>query len=210
MKALRLLAVRHGETDASRARRFAGSRDVALTAEGREQCEAVARALAGTEVAAVYASPLARARASAEIVARPHGLPVRVEPAFAEMTFGGWEGLTREELRARDPRGWEAWARTPHLAAPPGGERLPDVAARVARAADAVRAAHEGQTVVLVSHAIVLRLLVLAALGLGPDRLWTVDASPAGISEIEYHDGWTVVHRMNTVAHLDGARQGAA
>jgi hypothetical protein len=45
---------------------------------------------------------------------------------------------------------------------------------------------------------------VLAALGLGPDRLWSVDASPAGITEIEYVDGWTTVHRMNTLIHLDG------
>jgi broad specificity phosphatase PhoE len=57
---------------------------------------------------------------------------------------------------------------------------------------------------VLVSHAIVVRLIVLDALGLGPERLWSVDASPAGISEIEYEPGWATVHRMNTLAHLDG------
>ena len=55
----------------------------------------------------------------------------------------------------------------------------------------------------LVSHAIVARVMVLGALGLGLDRLWTVDAAPAGITEIEYEPGWATVHRMNTVAHLD-------
>jgi hypothetical protein len=59
------------------------------------------------------------------------------------------------------------------------------------------------ETVVLVSHAIVTRLLVLSALGLGADRLWSVDASPAGISEIEYRDDWVTVHRVNTLAHLE-------
>jgi alpha-ribazole phosphatase len=63
---------------------------------------------------------------------------------------------------------------------------------------------YQGGTVILVSHAIVTRLIVLAALGLGPERLWSVDASPAGITEIEYQDAWATVHRMNTVAHLDG------
>ena len=208
MKTLRLFAIRHGETESSRTRRFAGSRDVALTADGRAQCEAVAQALADARLAAVYASPLDRARASAEIIATPHGLAVRVEPAFREMGFGQWEGLTREELAARDPEAYRAWARTPHATAPPGGERLADVVRRVAGGLDALRDAHGGETVVLVSHAIVLRLLILHALGLGPDRLWTVDASPAGISEIEYHGGWTTVHRMNTVAHLDGLRAG--
>jgi broad specificity phosphatase PhoE len=68
----------------------------------------------------------------------------------------------------------------------------------------AVCEAHEGESVVVVSHAIVTRLIVLAALGLGPDRLWSVDASPAGITEIEYQDNWVTVHRMNTLIHLDG------
>ncbi len=59
-------------------------------------------------------------------------------------------------------------------------------------------------TVVLVSHAIVLRLIVLEALGLGPERLWSLDASPAGLTEIEYQPDWATVHRMNTLAHLRG------
>src|SRR5213593_4189887 len=86
---------------------------------------------------------------------------------------------------------------------PPGGETLAVVAARVRGALARLIAAHAGETAVLVSHAIVVRLIVLAALGLGPERLWAVDASPAGITEIEYLGDWATVHRMNTLAHLD-------
>ncbi len=204
VKPVRLFTIRHGETEFARERRFAGARDVALTSHGRQQCEAVARALSGITVAAVYASPLARARASAECIAAPHKLPVVVEPAFREMSFGEWEGLTRADIAVRAPEALQTWIATPHLAVPPGGERLPAVAARVADALTALLEAHEGQTIVLVSHAVVTRLIVLAALGLGADRLWSVDASPAGITEIEYQDGWVTVHRMNTVAHLEG------
>jgi broad specificity phosphatase PhoE len=50
----------------------------------------------------------------------------------------------------------------------------------------------------------VMRVMVLHALGLGLDRLWTVDAAPAGITELEYEPDWATVHRMNTVSHLDG------
>ena len=208
MKAFRLFAVRHGETDWSRERRFAGARDVPLTPAGRVQSEAVARALAGGAVAAVYTSPLERARTSAEVIAKPHRLAVSVEPAFREMAFGEWEGLTRDEAAARFPESMAAWAATPHLVVPPGGEALTDVAARVAQGVRELIALHEGETVVLVSHAIVTRLLVLAALGLGAERLWTVDASPAGITEIEYQGAWVTVHRMNTLAHLDGVEPG--
>jgi broad specificity phosphatase PhoE len=208
VKPVRLLTIRHGETESARERRFTGSRDVPLSPRGRRQCEAVARALAGTVVGVVYASPLARAQTSAALIAAPHGAVVRLEPAFREMSFGQWEGLTRAEVAVRFPQEFEAWAATPHLVQPPGGERLGDVAARVAAGLATVCEQHAGETVVLVSHAMVVRLIVLAALGLGPDRLWSVDASPAGITEIEYQDGWITVHRMNTLIHLDDLGEG--
>jgi broad specificity phosphatase PhoE len=200
---LRLFVIRHGETAWVRERRFSGSRDIPLTEAGRRQCAAVARALAGSGAAAVYASPLERARTSAELIAEPLGLPVRIAAAFSEMAFGPWEGLTREEVRERFPEDWEQWRSAPHLCGISGGDTLAAVAERVAAGVEALRQAHAGQAVVLVSHAIVTRVLVLAALGLGLDRLWTVDAAPAGITEIEYEPGWATVHRMNTVAHLD-------
>ena len=90
------------------------------------------------------------------------------------------------------------------------GEALTAVDARVRAALAALIERHRGETVILVSHAIVTRLIVLAALGLGPDRLWSVDASPAGITEIEYLDAWATVHCMNTLAHLDGLREDGA
>jgi len=207
--ALRLLAIRHGETAWSREQRFAGARDVPLTDRGRRQSEALAAALADTPVAAVYTSPLERARASAEAIARPHRLDVRVEPAFREMAFGAWEGLTREEVAASAAGAMETWRQAPDRIVPPGGEALGAVAARVAEATARLIATHPGATVILVSHAIVTRLIVLAALGLGPERLWAVDASPAGVTEIEFQDGWATVHRMNTLAHLDALEAAA-
>jgi broad specificity phosphatase PhoE len=204
VKPLRLFAVRHGDTEFARERRFAGARDVPLSSHGLRQCEEVGRALASTPVSAVYSSPLGRAQASAAPIAAPHKLSVRVEPAFREMAFGAWEGLTRAEVAVGFPAEFEAWRVTPHLVQPPGGERLEAVADRVAAGIAALCEAHGGETVVVVSHAIVTRLIALAALGLGADRLWSVDASPAGITEIEYQDNWVTVHRMNTLIHLDG------
>jgi broad specificity phosphatase PhoE len=207
VKALRLLAVRHGATEWTRARRFTGGHDVPLSAQGRLQAEAVAQALAGSGAAAVYASPLERARTSAEVIAKPHRLDPIIEPALREMAFGAWEGLTRAEWTGRFPTEAVRWAETPHRVTPPGGEPLDQVDARVRAALARIREQHRASTVIVVTHAIVLRLIVLAALGLGPDRLWSVDASPAGITEIEYQDAWATVHRMNTLAHLDSVRE---
>jgi broad specificity phosphatase PhoE len=200
---MRLFAVRHGTTEYSRDRRFAGSRDVPLTTDGRLQAEAVAQALAGTSVAAVYTSPLERSRVCAELIAKPHRLEPRVEPDLREMAFGTWEGLGHDELVRRSPADGEAWARAPHQVTPPGGETLGAVAARVCAVVDRLIAAHAGESAVVVTHAVPTRLIVLAALGLGPERLWSVDASPGGITEIEYVGDWATVHRMNTLAHLD-------
>ena len=200
---MRLFAVRHGATEYSRQRWFAGSRDVPLTTDGRLQAEAVAQALAGVGAAAIYTSPLERARVCADLIAKPHRLEPRVEPDLREMAFGAWEGLGRDELSREFPREAEAWRLTPHLVTPPGGEPLGAVAKRVRAALDRLVAAHPGETAIVVTHAVVVRLIVLAALGLGPDRLWSVDASPAGITELEYVGDWATVHRMNTLAHLE-------
>jgi probable phosphoglycerate mutase len=207
---MRLFIVRHGATEYSRDRRFAGSRDMPLTTEGRAQAEAVAQALAGAGIAAVYTSPLERARVCAELIAKPHGVEPRVEPDVREMSFGEWEGLTRDELVTRFPTDAAAWRATPHLVLPPGGEPLPTVATRVRRVVDRLIATHAGEAVIVVTHAVVTRLIVLAALGMGPDRLWAVDASPAGITEIEYVGEWATVHRMNTLTHLETRAEAGA
>ena len=200
---LRLLAIRHGATAYSQEQRYAGSTDIPLTPEGRRQCAAVAQALGPRHVAAVYASPLARARESAAPIAVAQGLEVTIESDFREMCFGDWEGLRRDEVERRFPHEYELWRTEPERFARPGGETVGAVAERVGRAVAGLRATHLGETVILVSHGIVTRLIVLAALGLGPERLWSVDVSTAGISEIEYRDDWATIHRVNTVAHLE-------
>jgi broad specificity phosphatase PhoE len=200
---LRLLAIRHGATAYSQERRYAGSHDIPLSPEGRRQCEALARALGPHPAAAIYASPLARARESAAPIAAAQGIEVTLESDFREMCFGDWEGLTRDEVERRFPDDYKLWLTAPERFARPGSETLSAVAERVGRAVAELRAIHLGETVILVSHGVVTRLIVLAALGLGPERLWSVDASPAGISEIEYRDDWATVHRVNTLAHLE-------
>jgi broad specificity phosphatase PhoE len=199
---LRLIIVRDADTTWAHERRFAGSRDVPPAADGRRQADAAARTLAGLAPAAIHASPLQRARAMAEMIGAVHGLDVQVDQAFRDMHFGAWEGLTLDEATQRFPAEAQAWRSTPDRFRAPGGESLPAVAQRARAGVAALREAHPDDTVVLVTHAVVARLLVLDALGLGPERLWSVDASPAGISELEYRDDWVTVHRMNTLTHL--------
>ena len=203
MDSLHLFLIRHAESEYSRERRFTGRRDVGLTDEGRRQAGALARALGTVPLAAVYASPLTRSARTAEAIALPRGLTVVVEPAFQEMAFGEWEGLTRTEAASRHPDLYECWRRTPGQIVCPQGESMTSVNARVAGAIARLRSAHTGVTVALVTHAVIIRLVILGALGLDLDRIWSIDASPAGITEIEYRGDWATLHRVNTVAHLE-------
>jgi broad specificity phosphatase PhoE len=203
---MRIVLLRHAETEWNREGRFQGGQDIALSAAGREQAESAARLLAATPLDAVWSSPLARARDTAAIIAAPHRLAVQESEAFREMGFGEWEGLTRDEVRERFPEAHRAWVETPQEATWAGAETLSEVQARTVAGLKALRAAHPGQTICLVTHGITGRILILEALGLGPDRLWSLHLSSAGISELELRDDWTTLHRMNSLIHLaDGA-----
>jgi len=201
--ALRLLLVRHAETDWNRARRYQGWQDTPLSEAGRGQAEAVGRLLAGERFAAVWSSPLGRARETASIIAAKQALSVREAPAFKEMRFGDWEGLTSAEVSARFPGLYQNWRDTPHLVTVPGGETLGDVQKRVLAGLAELRAAHDGEMICLVAHGISARILILEALGLGLDRVWSLEIAPTGVSELEFRGDWAAVHRMNSLVHLD-------
>lgn len=206
--ALRLFLLRHAETVWNRERRYQGWTDTGLSEVGHAQAQAAARALATTLLHAIYASPLRRAQETAAAVAAPHGLPVRAAEAFKEMGFGRWEGLTVDEVRAQDPERYRAWLDAPQVSGPPDGERLEAVQQRVLRGLDALRDGHDEQSVCLVAHGITARILILEALGLPLDRIWSLHVSSAGISELEFRPDWSALHRMNTLVHLDAVLAG--
>jgi len=200
---LRLMLVRHAETMWNRERRYQGRQDPPLSDTGRAQAEAVGQLLAKERIEAVWSSPLRRARDTAAAIAMPRGLTVRVDDQFGEMHFGQWEGLTSEEVSAKFPEMYRTWLGTPHLVTLPNGEALSDVRDRALQGLSALRQAHDGGTVVLVTHGVTGRILILEALGLGLDRIWSLQVSFTGISELEFRDDWAVVHRMNSLVHLE-------
>jgi broad specificity phosphatase PhoE len=202
--ALRLFLIRHAQTVWNRDRRYQGWQDSPLSEIGRSQAEAVGRALAKEPLKAVYASTLGRARDTAEAIAAHHGLPVRAEDAFREMAFGEWEGLAFDDCKAKDPDRYRLWADEPHRFCPPGGgETLDDVRRRVLAGLERLRAEHDDQSVCLVAHGISARIIILEALGLPLERIWSIHLASTGISELEFRADWTALHRMNTLVHLD-------
>jgi broad specificity phosphatase PhoE len=147
-----ILLARHGETDWNLERRVQGQTDRPLNAAGLEQARVLADQLAAETLVAVYSSDLARARDTAAIVARGHGLEVMLDPDLREKNFGSWEGLTDVEIEDRFPdavRGHWGDAET--------GEA---VAERAIAAIDRIRMLHPAGTVLVISHGGPLRAIL--------------------------------------------------
>ncbi|GHB26125.1 bifunctional RNase H/acid phosphatase [Streptomyces umbrinus] len=198
--------LRHGETPLTPQKRFSGSggSDPALSDTGRHQADRVATALAarGT-VQDVIASPLARCRETAAIVAARLGLDVRIEDGLRETDFGAWEGLTFAEVRDRYPDDMSAWLSSPDAEPTGGGESFEAVAHRVAAARDKLLAAHTGRTVLLVSHVTPIKTLVRLALGAPPEALFRMELSAASLSVVAYYgDGNASVRLLNDTSPL--------
>lgn len=157
----RMVLVRHGETVGNSSTRFHGRSDVALSAEGREQVRGAALGL-GTELFdLVVASPLQRAWQTAQLL---RSGSARLEPGFREVDFGRWEGLTAEEIEARDPVLHREWRAHPATFDYPGGEARADFNARVH--AGLARIEQSGATTVLVAaHKGVIRTIVTKLYG---------------------------------------------
>lgn len=198
--------LRHGETPLTPQKRFSGSggTDPSLSGVGREQAERVGAALArrGT-IQAVVASPLARTRETAGIVAARLGLDVSVDDGLRETDFGAWEGLTFGEVRERYPDDLNAWLADPEARPTGDGESFAATATRIAATRDKLIAAYAGRTVLLVTHVTPIKTFVRLALGAPPESLFRMELSAASLSAVAYYaDGNASVRLFNDTSHL--------
>jgi alpha-ribazole phosphatase len=205
MRPMRLLLVRHGETDWNAAKRFQGQADIPLNRTGQRQAAAVARVLQRDTVQAIIASDLLRAQETARVIAVPLQLTMDLDSRWREMAFGDWEGLTYDVLQHRHPKRLAAWYDDPLQVAPPNGETLTHVANRVRAAWHDLRARYANQTTVLVAHGGPLRLLLCLALGLPPGAHWHFAVDPAALSELLVYGQDATLIRLNDTAHMRAA-----
>ena len=183
-----LLLVRHGETDWNREQRWQGHSQTRLNEVGREQARRVAEQLDAVDV--VYSSDLARARETADILAVPLGLEVRLDARLRERRLGAWEGLTAEEIEtafADAHRRWQAG----EGAGADDAEPFEDFGARVRSFLEDVLRSHPDETVLVVGHGGPIR--VIHALATGKDYVRDHRLIPAvancAVARYEARDG---------------------
>jgi probable phosphoglycerate mutase len=192
----RLVLVRHGAHDMASCALAGRMPGVALNAQGRAQAQAVASALASGAVAAVYSSPQRRTRETAAPIGQRLRLAVQDAPEFDEIDFGEWTGRSFSELAAGSP-GWREWVERRATATPPGGEPFAKVRQRVLEGAERLRHAHPAGTVVVVSHADVIKALLATHLKMSLNDLERLDVECGTMSLVDMGEGWAKVRCVN-------------
>ena len=196
----RFLLARHGQSVSNAVRCFQGQLDVPLSDLGRQQARALGDVLCRRRPAAIYTSPMCRARETADIAGAAVGVAVTSVDDLRELSLGEWEGRTVDEVQALPGDPYARWVRDPVAGLPPGGEPLPDVQRRVLAAIEGIGAAHgDGGDVLVVCHGGVISAYLAHWLGLPLSAIWRVTVSNCSLSEVAPPR----VLRVNDVDHLD-------
>ena len=202
----KLILTRHGHVEGISPERFRGRAELPLTELGRREAELTAARIASSwRPAAIYTSPMGHCVATGAAIAKPLGLAPSAILRLNDIDYGDWQGLTRDEARARWPAELDLWYAHPDWAAIPNGESLQQVLTRAVAALRDIVRRHPDDTVVLVSHESVNRVLLLHTLELPLSRYWRFRQSPCCINELDLGaDGFTILG-INQTDHLRSA-----
>ncbi|KGM53358.1 phosphoglycerate mutase [Lysobacter arseniciresistens ZS79] len=200
---MKILLARHGETPWNAEGRYQGQADIALSPVGEAQARSLGERLRDVPLTRAVASPLGRARRTAELALGERAGLLATDAGLMEIAHGRWEGLLASEIRAADPDRLQAWRDAPHEVLMPGGESLQHV---FDRAWPALLRATAGlgadDTLLLVAHDAVNRVLLCHVLGIPFGRLWTFRQAPTTLNLLEgpTADRLEVV-RLNDCSH---------
>jgi broad specificity phosphatase PhoE len=198
----RLLFIRHAEPQEDMRNRIYGRLDVALSAAGHDHAARIAEMLGGLPTSIIYTSPLRRAAETAAPLAAVLGLEPLVLDDLREIDFGELEGLALDEVADRYPTE-VSWTEAPSTVSFPGGESMASLRERSLRTAREIVERHRGETVVVISHAVVIRTILADCLNMHLDAMFRVDQRYGGISLVEWFGELPLVRVVNA-DRLDG------
>jgi probable phosphomutase (TIGR03848 family) len=181
---MNLLLIRHALTDWVGERLAGWTPGVHLNDVGHAQAAALARRLTEVPLAVIYSSPLERTLETAQPLAAAHGLTVQVREKLGETQCGNWTGRSLKEVKEEEL--WPVIQVYPGGARFPGGESFAEIQARMVADLDAIRDAHPGQTVAVVSHADPIKMAVAHYTGLALDLFQRLTISPASVTALTF------------------------
>ena len=194
-----VLLVRHGLTPTTGIKLPGRAPGLHLSDAGRRQAEAAAERIGKVaRIAAVYCSPITRARETAQPIGRAVKRALRIERDLADLDIGEWTGMSLKQA-ARRPE-WETVQRNPSSFRFPGGESFPEMQTRMTSALGRIVARHPGQIVVAVSHADPIKAAVAQALGTPLDLFQRIMIAPSSITVVAYRRGGPSVLTVNSLS----------
>lgn len=202
---MHLLLIRHGETDWNNEGRFQGHPDTPLNARGFEQAEKLAARLAREKIDALYTSPLARARGTADMIAQKLGIAAVPDDRLKEKHLGELEGLTRGEFEQRQADLYHAWHVSKEHFPLPGEEAPPAFRQRVQEFLDDAQAQHaEAAQIAVVSHGGTLSMFLAVLIGLDINSRFPFWFDNASISRVDLSGRRPRLRSLNDTCHLNG------
>lgn len=198
---MRVVLVRHGETEHNKEDSITGQMDISLNDVGVEQAEKCAERLKNEDFVQAYSSDLERTYETAKIITEKHGLPPERYKEFRERGFGEYEGRPKDDWRqvVRDHDGER------HHLSPEEGESLKEVGERFVGKLNDLQKKHDKDDKILVGgHGVAVKCTVMEVLGLKGDDYNKLEQTNTGLTELEYSEkhGWKII-RMNDTAHLE-------
>jgi broad specificity phosphatase PhoE len=186
-----LILVRHAASKGGR--NFVGQNDEPLTSEGRQQLKALVAKLSRFRFQAVFASDLERALETAREAVKRRDLKLQIRPNLREMHFGPWQGLSWNEIAKRDPRLARLWMKHFPSQPIPGAERFARFKNRIRTELKRIVEANRRGSVLVVTHAGVIRVALADALGMKDKYLFRLAQDPCAVNVVDYFpDGVTV------------------
>lgn len=204
----KIYLVRHGTTEWNQEEIFRGRVDIKLNEVGRAEAQALANYFRPIALQAIYSSPLSRAQETAQAVAQGRNLEIIPEIAFTDIDFGEWHGLPLKEVREKYGAIYRAWREKPHTVTFPQGENLEQVRQRAWQGLQKIVQNNAKQTVLIVSHRVVTKVLICAVLGLDNSHFWQIKQDTTAINCFEYNRGFFVVSLLNDTCHLKAIHPG--
>ncbi len=201
---LRLYITRHGETIWNTQKRMQGHKDSELTDKGRRQAAQLAKALETVELEVVYSSSSGRTMQTSRIIAGNRDIPVIPMDSLKELNLGKWEGMIASDVEREYPVQYRNFWEFPHLYETVGGETLTDAMDRIKKTLEYITERHRDGNVLIVTHAVTLKLITLIAEQKEMKDLWKgAYVHPTSLSIIEYENvGWKAV-KWGDISHYD-------
>ncbi len=200
---MRMIIVRHGESEWNRIHRYQGQLDAPLSDLGLRQAEALAQRLRDEPIDCMYTSPLQRAAHTTKAIARWHAdVPLRTDNALLEIHHGEWQGKFVDEIMAKYADGLQEWRQHPMRSQMPGGESFSNVLKRTLDFKERLLLEHANQSVLVSTHDVVIKILVADALGMNMDRINCIWLTNASITVIEYGPDLPYLVNLSDASHL--------